>query len=279
MLDKEKQQALIAQGRALTKGYQADDPYAEMFESDQSRRLPQPPLVKPAMAPGDARTSLPRTFDGLLVKPDLTDILRDRRSVRIYTQEEVSLEQLSYLLWATQGVKGMRGKSYATLRTVPCGGARHEFETYLVVRKITGLQPGLYHYLPMEHAVEFLGQPEDLEAEITQVVCGQSWAAKANALFLWTMVPYRAEWRYGIYAHRPALMDMGHVGENLYLACTGLGLGTCGIAAISHEDGCRLLGLDGEEEYPVYAMPVGTAREADQAAEQAFYQFVIDEGL
>ena len=98
-------------------------------------------------------------------------------------------------------------------------------------------------------------------------------------VFYWAMTAYRAEWRYGIYAHRVALIDAGHVGQNLYLACTGLGLGTCGVAAFSHEATCRLFGLDGEEEYVVYTAPVGTVREEDRAAEKAFYQFVEDEGL
>lgn len=98
-------------------------------------------------------------------------------------------------------------------------------------------------------------------------------------VFYWSMVPYRAEWRYGIYAHRTALIDVGHVGQNLYTACTGLGLGCCAIAAFEHEKCCALFGLDGEEEYIVYCVPVGTIRDCDREAEQAFYQFVKDEGL
>ena len=93
------------------------------------------------------------------------------------------------------------------------------------------------------------------------------------------MVAYRAEWRYGIYAHRPALIDAGHVGQNLYLGCTGLGLGTCSIAAFSHELCNQVFGLDGEEEFVVYTAPVGPIRESDKARELAFYQFVTDEGL
>jgi len=98
-------------------------------------------------------------------------------------------------------------------------------------------------------------------------------------VFYWSMVAYRAEWRYGIYAHRVALMDAGHLCQNLYLACTGLGLGTCAIGAFSHERCAKLFELDGEEEYIVYTAPVGTARESDLAAEQAFYRFVEEEGL
>lgn len=87
------------------------------------------------------------------------------------------------------------------------------------------------------------------------------------------------QWRYGIYAHRIALIDAGHVGQALYTACTGLGLGTCGLGAFQHEKCCDLFGLDGEEEYIIYTAPVGTIRDEDLTEENAFYQFVEDEGL
>ena len=98
-------------------------------------------------------------------------------------------------------------------------------------------------------------------------------------IFYWSLVPYRAEWRYGIYAHRTALIDAGHVGQNLYLACAGTGLGCCGIAAFDGELCARLFGLDGKEEFIAYTATVGTIREKDRAEEQAFYSFVEEEGL
>lgn len=277
MLDDALQKKLIEAGRSFTRGYLESDPYMETFESDQELKKPQPPLVKPAVT--EEKTALTRDFSTLALKQDLVELIRDRRSTRVYTEETMTVDQLSFLLWATQGVKGLRGKSYATLRTVPCGGARHEFETYLLVRKVEGLKPGAYHYLPMEHALEFLHPVDDMEDTISRSLAEQSWAAKANVVFYWSMVPYRAEWRYGIYAHRPAMIDVGHVGQNLYIACTGAGLGTCAIAAFSHEVCNELFELDGAEEYIVYTAPVGTLRESDREAEQAFYRFVEEEGL
>lgn len=277
MLEQELQKQLIERGREASRGFREDDPYEEDFESDQDLKRPQPPLCKPPMAEERARVALPRDFSGLERKEGLESLLRRRRSARVYTQAPLCLGELSFLLWATQGVRGLRGKSYATLRTVPSGGARHPFETYLAVRNVEGLEPGLYHYLPLEHALEFLGPVEGLEEAVSQSLCGQEWAAKGAVVFYWSMVAYRAEWRYGIYAHRIALLDAGHVGENLYLACAALGLGTCAIAAFSHEDCARLLGLDGEEEYVVYAAPVGGVRPQDAAEEQAFYRFLEEE--
>lgn len=209
MLDEMLQRQIIAQNRDFLKGDRQDDPYIEQFESDQERKRSQPPLVKAPMAGEAAKILLPRDFSALPMKNGLLDLIRDRRSARVYTQEAMTVEQLSFLLWATQGVKGLRGKAYATLRTVPSGGARHEFETYLLLRRVGDLRPGAYHYLPMEHALEFLHDQPDMEQAISDSLDGQSWAAKANVVFYWSIVPYRAEWRYGIYAHRPALMTRG----------------------------------------------------------------------
>lgn len=277
MLDQKLQAEIIDANREFMKGDRENDPILENFESDQDQKKPQPPLVKAPMT--DSRIPLPMDFEALELKNDLLGLLRDRRSARVYTRENMTLRELSFLLWATQGVKKLRGKSYATLRTVPSGGARHPFETYLLVRQVEGLEPGAYHYLPMEHCLEFLHPVEDLEATISDTLDDQTWAAKANVVFYWAMVAYRAEWRYGVFAHRVALIDAGHVGQNLYLACTGLGLGTCGIGAFRHERCCQVFGLDGEGEYVVYTAPVGTIRDSDRAEEAAFYRFVEEQGL
>ena len=279
MLDPVLQQQIIDKNRDFMKGSRKDDPYLDDFVSDQQQRLPQPPLVKAPMRTESDRISLPLDFSGLSLKNDLLALIRDRKSERVYTGQTISLTQLSFLLWATQGVKELRGKSYATLRTVPSGGARHPFETYLAVRLVDGLKPGIYHYLPMEHALEFLSAPDDLDTLIGDSLSEQKWAAKASVVFYWTMVAYRAEWRYGIYAHRVALIDAGHLGQNLYLAAEGVGLGCCGIAAFDHEICCRMFEIDGKDEYAVYTMPVGTVSAKNKEAEQEFYRFVKEQNL
>lgn len=88
------------------------DPYEEAFESDQDRKLPQPPLVKAPMAEEGERIALTRDFSGLALKNDLVSLIRDRRSARIYTNETMTPDELSFLLWATQGIKKIRGKAY-----------------------------------------------------------------------------------------------------------------------------------------------------------------------
>lgn len=279
MLPKDEQDRLIREGRNFMKGYREDDPYRETFESDQTLKRPQPPLCKAPMRDEDQWIKLPMEFDKLHMTDNLLSLLQKRKSHRIYTEQPISLLQLSFLLWASQGIKGRRGRAYATLRTVPSGGARHSYETYLVIRQVEGLKPGVYHYLPEENALELLHTDDDLTQKAVDSLAGQKWAGRASVVFYWAMDAYRAEWRYGIYSHRVALIDAGHIGENLTLAAEALGLGSCGIAAIYHELCCQLLEIDGENEFAVYAMPVGTIAPEDAAAEQDIYRFVKEQNL
>ena len=92
------------------------------YKTDQELKKPQPPLVKAPMT--DNRVDLPRNFETLGLQDNLLELLKKRKSSRVYTQENMSLLQLSFLLWAAQGIKSIRGRSYATIRTAPCGGAR-----------------------------------------------------------------------------------------------------------------------------------------------------------
>lgn len=275
MLDPKLQQSLIDSGRKFMKSSFNNE--HQDFESDQDLKKTQPPLVK--LAVKQNLIELPLSFESLELETDTVHVFSSRKSSRVYTQKTISLEQLSFLLWAVQGIREIRGKSYATLRTVPSGGARHGFETYLLVKQVDGLEPGAYHYLPMQHKLEFLGEVGQMEDAISSSLMGQNWAAKASVIFFWSFLPYRCEWRYGIHAHRVALIDLGHVGENLYLACASLNLGTCGIAAYQQEDCDHLFNLDGENEFIVYAQPVGTISFDNRISEKAFYRFVEEQGL
>ncbi len=248
----------------------------EDFKSDQQQMLPQPPLVKEPVS--DVRIDLPMDFKPLGLKKDLLSVIYSRVSSRVYTDEPITLLELSFLLWASQGIKGIRGKKYATLRTVPCGGARHPFETYLLVRKVEGLEPGRYHYLPVLNQLEYLGPVEEIDDTVNESLCGQKWAAKSAVVFYWSYVPYRNEWRYGYFDHHISLIDMGHVGEALYLASSAVGLGTCGIGAYEQKLCDELFALDGKEEFIVYTETVGTISAEDEGAEKDFYSFVEEAG-
>ena len=248
----------------------------EDYRTDQEQKKPQPPLAKAPMR--DEAVSLPTDFEHLDLKQDFLSVINGRVSRRIYTGESMSLLQLSFLLWCTQGVKGKRGRSYATLRTVPCGGARHEFECYLTVQRVDGLADGFYHYLPLTHRLELLREGEVAGFNVSSLE-GQKWAGKANVVFYYSCVFYRAEWRYGVYAHRVMLIDAGHITENLYLALEAAGLGGCAVGAVVPELADEAFGLDGEEESVFYAMPAGCVSPADGEKEDDIYAFVREENL
>ena len=265
---------LIKQGRDFMKPTLGQYPD---YQSDQELHKPQPPLVKEKAS--EIVLSLPTNYEDLPIQNDFLNIINTRQSHRVYTEESLSLLELSYLLWCSQGVKDIRGKSYATLRTVPCGGARHEFECYMAIQNVEGLKNGFYHYLPMEHQIEFLNEKEDMKEFITDSLQGQAWANKANVVFYYSVVPYRAEWRYGIYAHRIALVDAGHITENVYLSSTSIGLGSCAIGAVDGKRCDTTFGLDGKEEFIFYAHTLGKISKADEQKEKDFYHFVKEQGL
>ena len=266
---------MIQKGRIFMK-HEDDDPYPDYF-SDQELKKKQPPLYKEKMS--DIIIPLPKQFKQLDINNDILDVLYHRRSSRVYTQEKMSLLQLSYLLWATQGVKEIRGNNYATLRTVACGGARHEFECYVVVKNVDGLASGYYHYMSDIHALALLKEcnEDEINEMLHHSLCGQDWSFKANAIFFYSVIPYRAEWRYGIYSHRVQLMDVGHITQNLYIACESIKLGTCAIAAVNVDYASNAFNLNQEEEFIIYSAPIGCVNPLNKADEQAFYAFLNEE--
>ena len=179
-----------------------------------------------------------------------------RESVRDYSTDPLAIEELSALLWATQGVRKVLSPSTA-LRTVPSAGARHAFETYVIVNRIEGLSSGLYRYLPFDGQLAQLAVEEQIGRKAAAACLGQSFVAAAAATFFWTVIPARMEWRYDLAAHKVIAIDAGHVCQNLYLVCTCLGAGSCAIAAYDQDACDRLLGVDGDEEFTVYISSVG----------------------
>ncbi|MDF2986741.1 MAG: nitroreductase family protein [Eubacterium sp.] len=242
---------LIKSNRDFMKSDFAESDYV----SDQQKKVAQPPLTKAAI--GSEIISLPKDFSGVMLETNYYTLLEQRKSERVYKDEALTISQLSFLLWTTQGVKEIRGNNYAALRFVPSAGARHPFETYLAVLNVDGLKKGIYHYLPLEHSIELIEACDNLEKLLSDSLCQQDWALKAAATFFYSVVPYRGEWRYSTDAHRVMLLDAGHVVQNLYLSSKAVGCGTCAIAAYDQILADRLLKLDGENEFVIYAAPVG----------------------
>ena len=224
--------------------------------SDQQLGVRQPPLFRRHPLAGEA-VSLPPPGDFSLPPLDVPALVTGRVSRREYSTQSLSQEDLSWLLWVTQGVKGVYGDNYAAMRTVPSAGARHALETYLVVNRVEGLEPGLYQFLPLEHAVARLPDEGSLARRVAVACLGQAIVVTSAVTFIWTAVPYRMTWRYGQRGYRYLHLDAGHVCQNLYLAAEALGAGTCAIAAFDDERMAELLKLDPAEEFVIYLATVG----------------------
>lgn len=228
----------------------------DFSRTDQSRGVPPPPVEKPFPAHA-RRVDLVAPGQWQAVAPlDLETAIARRESRRQYGPQALSLEELSFLLWATQGVRRKPDRGTA-LRTVPSAGARHALETYLCVFRVTGLEEGVYRYLPLEHQLLFLFSEADLAEKLSVATLGQVFVAQAAVTFVWAAIPYRMEWRYALAAHKAIALDAGHVCQNLYLACEAIGAGTCAVAAYHQQKMDALLRLDGEDEFTIYLAPVG----------------------
>lgn len=221
----------------------------------QAQGMPRPPVQKPFPA-GSRIIPLPDRDSWSIPFCNLEDAIARRQSHRHFTDEPLTLAELAFLLWATQGVRETLHPS-AVLRTVPSAGCRHPFETYLAVLHVEGLDSGLYRYLPLEHALVHLHEVNNLPAQLVAASRGQKFSGEAAVTFLWTVIPFRTEWRYGEASYKVIALDAGHLCQNLYLACAAIKAGTCAIAAYNQTLADELLEVDGEEEFTIYIAPVG----------------------
>lgn len=230
--------------------------YPNTSESAQEQGKPQPPYEIPLEA-GKPVIDLPKPGAVDLGPYDLRKAIEERRSQRRYSEDALSLEELSYLLWLTQGVKSMDEKRHVTWRTVPSAGCRHPFETYLSINRVTGLEPGLYRYLALEHKLVALRLDDKVNEEITEASLKQRQVATSAVIFLWAAVPERTVWRYSERSYRYLYLDAGHVCQNLYLAAESINCGVCAIDAFDDDAADAVLGLTPPEMFVIYIASLG----------------------
>ncbi|WP_238915228.1 SagB/ThcOx family dehydrogenase [Clostridium sp. YIM B02555] len=229
------------------------------IKTDKMKGIPQPDATKPYDKLCEV-VALPQVNKEVLKNPNIYKCIAERRSTRFYSDEAMSIEELSYLLWATQGITGTN-KVGLILRTVPCSGATHSFETYLFIMNVEGIKKGVYRYDPIEHRLLFIFESEGIDSKIDAITLDQpfvpNFAKKAAVIFAWSTTPYRSEWKFDITAHKKILIDIGHVCQNLYLASESVGAGTCAIGIYDQKMIDELLELDGDEEFVIYLAAVG----------------------
>jgi len=228
--------------------------YAHLGLSAQQHGMPQPPL-QAELAAG-CSIDLPDPGKVSVGTFDLRRAIEGRRSLRSYADRAFSLDELSFLLWCTQGIRD-RVPGKATFRTVPSAGARHPFETAVFVRRVDGLDAGLYQYLSMDQRLVSFDTPGDLDERMTAACLGQEIAATCALLFVWVADSQRMTWRYGERGYRYLHLDAGHVCQNLYLAAEAIEAGACAIGAFDDDAVNDLLGIDGVDRFAVYLAAVG----------------------
>lgn len=223
--------------------------------SDQYLGKPQPPIqleydkTQPVI-------KLPKPSEIVNELVDSRKMIEQRKSIRNYSEVPLTMDQLSYLLWCTQGVKEVF-QGAATLRNAPSAGARHAFETYLLINNVEGITPGLYRFLALKHSLIPVSLDKDIADKITKACLNQNFIKTSAVTFLWIAVPYRMNWRYGERGYRYLYLDAGHVCQNLYISAESINCGTCAIAAYSDDELNQILGLDGKEQFVIYLATVG----------------------
>jgi SagB-type dehydrogenase family enzyme len=229
--------------------------YEYLGMSDQMKGMPQPPLEL------EYDTSVPvidlpdpKEFSAPSIP--VRDAIEIRRSIRTYSRTPLTKEELSFLLWCTQGVKEI-DEGEATFRTVPSAGARHALETYLLINNVEDLQPGLYRFLALNHKLVEINTEPNIAHKICESCLGQRHVILCASTFIWTAVIHRMHWRYGDRGYRYVHLDAGHACQNLYLSAETIDCGACAIAAFSDEAINALLGINGEEQFVLYLATVG----------------------
>jgi SagB-type dehydrogenase family enzyme len=178
------------------------------------------------------------------------EALLERRSVRSYTDEPLTLAEVSQLLWAAQGITSSSGG-----RTAPSAGALYPLEIYLLAGEISDLPAGIYHYTPGKHALALIIEGDQRQA-LYEAALSQNAVKDAAALIVITAVYERTTVKYGERGKQYVHMEVGSVAQNIYLQAVSLDLGTVFIGAFHDDQVKRILHLS-KAEIPLGIMPVG----------------------
>jgi len=247
--------------------------YDLIATADIAKGIPQPEFQKPVRK-GSSIVELPIITSQSAPKADYFEIIKSRISRRAYSKVPISIDELSFLLWSTQGVKkvigGYRGyikdgtgRNY--LRPVASGGCINAYETYIVINNVKDIKNGVWRYLPLSNQIVLEKQVDDIPRKISEVFTNksqnQSYASKAAAIFFWACIPYRGEWRYKETSYKIMLLDLGHISHQLYLATEAIGCGCCAIGGYYQDKADALIGVNGEDEYTVLCASVGNVIE------------------
>jgi SagB-type dehydrogenase family enzyme len=181
---------------------------------------------------------------------DLNEALQKRRSIRSYLHEQLSLGEVSQLLWAAQGLSSPEG-----FRTAPSAGALYPLEVYLAAGSVAELAAGIYRYEPVEHVL-MRSTAGDRRKDLATAALGQDSVGKAAVDLIITAVYERTTVKYGRRGIRYVHLEAGHAAQNVLLMATSLNLGAVPVGAFDDAAVAEMLQLPGREK-PLYLIPVG----------------------
>jgi SagB-type dehydrogenase family enzyme len=176
--------------------------------------------------------------------------LLSRRSIRSFADEPLTLQEVSQLLWAAQGITDSLGR-----RTAPSAGALYPLEIYAVAGNVKNLSSGVYKYEPEKHQLVRV-MDGDMRDELANAALGQSSVRGGAVAFVITAVYERTTVKYGDRGIRYVHIEVGHAAENLCLQATAMDLGAVTVGSFDDEQVAAVLNLP-EDEQPLYIIPVG----------------------
>ncbi|HYY92302.1 MAG TPA: SagB/ThcOx family dehydrogenase [Candidatus Dormibacteraeota bacterium] len=186
--------------------------------------------------------------------------MRRRKTTRAFSGAPISFSELSHIMLYTWGkMSSIPTKEFGRLlhKASPSAGARHPIEAYAVVNKVTGIEPGIYHYSVEHHSLELL-KKGDFREKCVDFAAGQPWTRDSSVFLVMTAVVARTAWKYrSTRVYRAFLLDIGHLSQTFLLVSTALGLGAFCIGIISDAVIEKELGLDGVSEIALFGVGVG----------------------
>ncbi|MGE4378407.1 MAG: SagB/ThcOx family dehydrogenase [Candidatus Izemoplasmatales bacterium] len=183
----------------------------------------------------------------------LNEVIRNRRSLREYEDVTLNFEEFSYLIWETLRLDSFREN--AVFRTIPTAGATNSMETYIYINNVENMEKGIYLYLQDRHQLALIKREDNIETLVNEALLRQ--LRGAQAVFFFTCVPERTEYKYDFCAHKMIAIEAGHACQNLSLAAEVVDSGICAICAYDQSKVDDVLGIDGENQFTIYCATVG----------------------
>lgn len=229
--------------------------YPDFSTVDLVLRKPEPPAELP-VPEGAAVIKLPDPKKVKVPKKSAADIIKTWEPTAFLARSSVTLDELSALLWYTQGFR-VRINETLVLKNVPSSGSRFPLETYFIAGEVEGLECGLYRYIPSTHSIVALKIDSGLPLEIATASMNFKIVTRAAVTFIWVAVPYRSVWALGKRGYRSAFFEAGHTCQELIMIGSCFGYDVQPIDTFHDDLVAQVTGIDRETQWALYLAAVG----------------------